>query len=67
MRHLSFIIGGKNNMGSGDKFELRILKGFGLAFYFNRFPHEWSFNILIGCVDIYLGFGKGYDEPGYRK
>ena len=53
-------------MGSGDKFELSIVKGFGLALYFNKFPHEWSFNILIGCINIYLGFGKGYDEPGYR-
>lgn len=49
-------------MGSGSKFDIGLTKGFGLAVYYDRFPHEHSFNILIGCVTIYIGIGKGYDE-----
>jgi len=49
-------------MGAGSKFEIGFVKGFGLAVYFDRFPHEYSFNILIGCFNIYIGLGKGYDE-----
>lgn len=49
-------------MGSGDKFSIGFTKGFGLAIYVDRFPHEVSINLLIGCINVYLGFGKGYDE-----
>lgn len=49
-------------MGSGDKFSIGFTKGFGLAVYYDRFPHQHSFNILVGCFIIYMGFGKGYDE-----
>ena len=50
-------------MGAGSKFEIGFTKGFGLAVYVDCFPHELSINLLIGCVTVYLGFGKGYDEP----
>ena len=49
-------------MGSGSKFQVNMVKGFGLAVHVDRFPHQVSINLLIGCVSIYLGFGKGYDE-----
>lgn len=49
-------------MGSGDKFRIGIVKAFGLAVYADRFPHKLSITLLIGCVHIYMGFGKGYDE-----
>ena len=49
-------------MGSGDKFSVGFAKGFGLAVYYDRFPHEHSFIIVIGCFNIYIGLGKGYDE-----
>jgi hypothetical protein len=49
-------------MGSGPRFEIGVTRGFGLAVYVDRFPHALSITLLIGCVNIYLGFGKGYDE-----
>lgn len=49
-------------MGSGDKFSIDIVKGIGLAVYVDKFPHELSITLLIGCFQIYMGFGKGYDE-----
>jgi hypothetical protein len=49
-------------MGSGSKFHLGVAKAFGLSVEFDRFPHEYSFNLLIGCFTIYIGIGKGYDE-----
>lgn len=49
-------------MGSGDRFSFGVTKGFGLAIYVDKFPHEYCATILIGCFLIYLGFGKGYDE-----
>jgi len=49
-------------MGSGDKFEVSFVPGFGLAVYVSKFPHALSINVLIGCFNVYLGFGKGYDE-----
>lgn len=54
-------------MGAGEKFEIRFIRGFGLAVYVDRFPHELSINLLIGCFNIYMGFGKGYDENGYDE
>ena len=49
-------------MGSGDRFDYGLVRGFGLAVYLDRFPHDYSFNIVIGCFYIYIGIGKGYDE-----
>lgn len=49
-------------MGSGSKFEITIIKGFGLAIYVDRFPHQLSINLTIACFSVYMGFGKGYDE-----
>jgi hypothetical protein len=49
-------------MGSGSRLDFGFVKGFGLAVYVDRFPHALSINLLIGCINIYIGFGKGYDE-----
>jgi hypothetical protein len=49
-------------MGSGDKFSISIFKGFGLAIFVDKFPHALSIVLTIACFQIYLGFGKGYDE-----
>lgn len=49
-------------MGSGDKFSVYFVRGFGLAVYVDRFPHAVSITLLVGCFNVYLGFGKGYDE-----
>lgn len=51
-------------MGSGEKFSIDWLRGFGLGFYVNTFPHQLSININLIKIGIYFGFGKGYDE-GY--
>lgn len=49
-------------MGAGSKFDFNIVNGLGLAIYVDRFPHQLSITLMIGCFHIYLGFGKGYDE-----
>ena len=49
-------------MGSPDKFSISILRGFGLGIYVDRFPHTVSININLVVFNIYLGFGRGYDE-----
>lgn len=49
-------------MGSGRRFGISTTKGFGLAVYFDRYPHEVSISLLIAFVTVYIGFGKGYDE-----
>jgi hypothetical protein len=49
-------------MGSGDKFQVSIFKGFGLAISVDKFPHTLSINLIVGCLSVYMGFGKGYDE-----
>ena len=49
-------------MGSGSKFQINMIKGLGLAVYVNTFPHALSINVTLLCFNIYLGFGKGYDE-----
>ena len=53
---------GEKIMGSGSRFQISLQKGFGLAVFADRFPHQVSINLLIGCISIYIGFGKGYDE-----
>jgi hypothetical protein len=49
-------------MGSGDKFSIGIVKGFGLAIFVDKFPHTLSITLIVGWFQIYMGFGKGYDE-----
>jgi hypothetical protein len=50
-------------MGSGPRFEINKLNdqvGFGI--YISKFPHQLSINISLILFNIYIGFGKGYDE-----
>lgn len=49
-------------MGSGSKFEITKMEGLGLGIYVSRFPHQLSININFIVWNVYLGFGKGYDE-----
>lgn len=49
-------------MGSGPRFSITALEGFGLGIYASRFPHLISININLIKINIYIGFGKGYDE-----
>lgn len=50
-------------MGSGPKFSIDLdTSGVGLGFYVNRFPHQLSISIKLIVINIYMGFGKGYDE-----
>lgn len=49
-------------MGAGEKFRIELIEGFGLGFYIGRFPHQLSISITLIKVNIYFGFGKGYDE-----
>lgn len=49
-------------MGSGDRFTFGSSNGFGLGFYYTKFPfeHTISINFLFWYVSI--GIGKAYDE-----
>lgn len=49
-------------MGSGPRFSISSLDGFGLGIYVSRFPHTVSISINVIVINIYIGFGKGYDE-----
>ena len=49
-------------MGSGPRFAISLVSGFGLFISVDPFPHQISITLLIGCFNIYIGFGKGYDE-----
>jgi hypothetical protein len=49
-------------MGSGDKFTVSISEGVGFGIFFNTFPHQLSIHITLIKINIYMGFGKGYDE-----
>jgi len=49
-------------MGSGEKFQVSLIKGLGLAVYVGTFPHALSITITVLCFSIYIGIGKGYDE-----
>ena len=48
-------------MGSGDRFDYGKCNGFGLGFYYHKFPfnHTISINFLFWYVSI--GIGKAYD------
>ncbi len=49
-------------MGSPDRFTFGKSNGFGLGFYYSKFPYEHylSLNLLFWYVSI--GLGKAYDE-----
>jgi hypothetical protein len=49
-------------MGSGPRFQISRIDGFGLGIYVGRFPHSISININLIMINVYIGFGKGYDE-----
>lgn len=51
-------------MGSGKRFEItRADKGtIALGIAISQFPHAVSIGIAFFVWDIYIGFGKGYDE-----
>ena len=49
-------------MGSGSKFEIGLFRGIGLAVFVDTFPHALSIRVIIACISIYIGIGKGYDE-----
>jgi hypothetical protein len=49
-------------MGSGPRFQISRINGLGLGIYVSRFPHFVSISISIIVINIYIGFGKGYDE-----
>lgn len=50
-------------MGSGPRFKCSMMEGFGLGIYVMLgFPHALSININLIKINIYIGFGKGYDE-----
>lgn len=53
---------GEYNMGSGSKFKFSKMEGVGLGVYISRFPHQLSININFIMWNLYIGFGKGYDE-----
>lgn len=49
-------------MGSGDRFTCGNSNGFGLGFYYTKFPfaHTISINFLFWYISI--GIGKAYDD-----
>ena len=50
-------------MGSGSRFKISFIEdGFGFGIYASKFPHVVSININLIKINIYIGFGKGYDE-----
>lgn len=52
-------------MGSGEKFRVTWLDSrmVSLGIFIGRkCEHEWSINIDLIKVSIYIGFGKGYEE-----
>jgi hypothetical protein len=49
-------------MGSGNRFDISLIQGFGICVYYDHFPHEHSISLIVGCFAIYIGIGKGYDE-----
>lgn len=50
-------------MGSGSKFSiLSNYRGFAFGFGVSQFPHAVSIDIMLGFWQVYIGFGKGYDE-----
>ena len=49
-------------MGSGDKFSIDVMEGWGIGIFASSFPHQLSIHINLIKISIYMGFGKGYDE-----
>ena len=51
------------NMGSGKKFRFtQDFSSFAIGFAIQRWPHTVSLLISVFFWDVYIGFGKGYDE-----
>ena len=49
-------------MGSGSRFFVSATKGVYVGIYISRFPHSLSICISLILINIYIGFGKGYDD-----
>ena len=49
-------------MGSGPRLQFGFIPGVCFGVTVERFPHNWSINVLFLCVTLYIGIGKGYDE-----
>jgi len=49
-------------MGSGSRLQFHFLPGICFGVTVSRFPHNVSINLMILCVGVYIGIGKGYDE-----
>lgn len=50
-------------MGSGDRFRITWIRGFGgFGFFIDNFPHQISVVIALFKVSIYIGLGKAYDQ-----
>ena len=50
-------------MGSGSRFKFtQNFSSFAIGFAINRWPHTVSVYISILFWDMYIGFGKGYEE-----
>lgn len=50
-------------MGSGDRFSITwVRNSIGVGLFVGRFPHAISIDICLLKIQIYIGFGKGYDE-----
>jgi hypothetical protein len=52
-------------MGSGDKFRIGRMPSNILALGMSigrRCEHEWSIHIDLIVIQIYIGFGKGYED-----
>ena len=53
-------------MGSGDKFRFGLMPRGMIAFGFSigrMKEHEWSIHIDLILWQMYIGIGKGYEEP----
>ena len=50
-------------MGSGSRFKIiTSYDNFAVGVNIGRFPHSLGITFSLGFWDIYIGFGKGYDE-----
>lgn len=49
-------------MGSPDRIDFGKCNGFGLGFYYAKFPYEHTLNFNLLFWYISIGIGKAYDE-----
>jgi len=49
-------------MGSGDRFTYGNSEGFGVGFFYSKFPFAHTFTLSVAFWYISVGFGKAYDE-----